>query len=85
MNNKEDILFQLEELKTNILLVEENKSNKEALNKVYISFTKNIDGNKNIKGILKEVKDDSLLLDVEGNEFSVPKDKIKSANLEGEI
>ena len=39
MNNNEDILYQLQELKTNIELVEENKSNKEALNKVYISFT----------------------------------------------
>ena len=39
MNNNEDILYQLQELKTNIELVEENKSNKEALNKVYISFS----------------------------------------------
>ena len=37
MNNK-DIIYCLEELKTNILLVEEDKSNKEALNKVYILF-----------------------------------------------
>ena len=52
---------------------------------VKIVFTKVIDGNKNIQGILKDNKTDVIVLEVEGNEINVPKDKIKSANLEGEI
>ena len=37
-NNNQDILYYLEELKNNIHLVEEDKSNKEALKKVHIEF-----------------------------------------------
>lgn len=51
---------------------------------VLIRFTKSLDGRKNIKGILKEVKDDSIVIEAE-TLVTVPKDKIKSANLEGEI
>lgn len=54
-------------------------------NEIKVIFTKAIDGNKSIQGILKEVKEDVIVLEVEGNEINVPKDKIKSANLEGEI
>lgn len=51
---------------------------------VLIRFTKSLDGRKNIKGILKEVKDDSIVIEAESLVI-VPKDKIKSANLDGEI
>lgn len=51
---------------------------------VQIRFTKSLNGKKNIKGILKEVKENSIIIDAEGN-IEIPKDKIKSANLEGEI
>lgn len=54
-------------------------------NEIKVVFTKTIDGNKNIQGILKNNKEDIIVLEVEGNEINVPKDKIKSANLEGEI
>lgn len=51
---------------------------------IMVRFTKSLDGRKNVKGILKEVNDDSVL--VEADELvTIPKDKIKSANLEGEI
>ncbi len=51
---------------------------------VMIRFTKSLNGRKNIKGILKEVNDESVT--VESDELvTIPKDKIKSANLEGEI
>ena len=51
---------------------------------VMIRFTKSLNGIKNIKGILKEVNDESVI--VESDELvTIPKDKIKSANLEGEI
>ena len=53
-------------------------------NEVQIRFTKSLNGKKSIKGILKEVKENSIIIDAEGN-IEIPKDKIKSANLEGEI
>ena len=51
---------------------------------VMVRFTKSIDGKKNVKGILKEVNDDSIVVEAE-NLMNIPKDKIKSANIEGEI
>ena len=51
---------------------------------VMVRFTKSIDGKKNVKGILKEVNDDSIVVEAE-NLMIIPKDKIKSANIEGEI
>ncbi|MPQ42411.1 ribosome maturation factor RimP [Clostridium tarantellae] len=54
-------------------------------NEIYIGFTKTIENKKNIKGILKEVNEDNIVVEIEGNNFSVPKCKIKTANLEGEI
>ncbi|GAB6170121.1 ribosome maturation factor RimP [Clostridium carnis] len=52
---------------------------------VLVRFTKAINGKKNIKGILKEVNSDSVVVEEEKELITVPKDKIKSANLEGEI
>ena len=49
-----------------------------------VRFTKSIDGKKNVKGILQEVNDDSRGCEEE-NLMNIPKDKIKSANIEGEI
>ena len=51
---------------------------------VLIRFTKSLDGRKNVKGILKEVKESSVVVEAD-TLVEVPKDKIKSANLEGEI
>ena len=51
---------------------------------VMVRFTKSIDGKKNVKGILKEVNDDSIVVEAE-NLMNIPKNKIKSANIEGEI
>ena len=51
---------------------------------VMVRFTKSIDGKKNFKGVLKEVNDDSIVVEAE-NLMNIPKDKIKSANIEGEI
>ena len=51
---------------------------------VMVKFTKSVDGKKNIKGILKEVNEDSIVVEAE-NLMNIPKDKIKSANIEGEI
>lgn len=51
---------------------------------VMIRFTKALDGKKNINGILKEATSESIT--IEGEEtLVVPMDKIKSANLDGEI
>lgn len=51
---------------------------------VLIKLTKSVDGMKSVKGILKEVLDDSIVVEGE-TEVKILKDKIKSANLEGEI
>ena len=51
---------------------------------VMVRFTKALDGKKNVKGILKEVNEDNIVVEAE-NLVTVPKDKIKSANIEGEI
>ena len=53
---------------------------------VLIRFVKSFDGKKNIKGILKEVNEETVVVEYETEKlFTIPKDKIKSANLEGEI
>ena len=51
---------------------------------VMVKFTKYVDGKKNIKGILKEVNEDSIVVEAD-QLINIPKDKIKSVNIEGEI
>ena len=51
---------------------------------VMVKFTKSVDGKKNIKGILKEVNKDSIVVEAD-QLINIPKDKIKSVNIEGEI
>ena len=51
---------------------------------VMVKFTKSVDGKKNIKGILKEVNEDSIVVEADPL-INIPKDKIKSVNIEGEI
>ena len=53
-------------------------------NEVLVKLAKAVEGTKTIKGILKENNETSIT--VEGaEEIIIPKDKIKSVNLEGEI
>ena len=51
---------------------------------VMVKFTKSVDGKKNIKAILKEVNEDSIVVEAD-QLINIPKDKIKSVNIEGEI
>ena len=51
---------------------------------VMVKFTKSVDGKKYIKGILKEVNEDSIVVEAD-QLINIPKDKIKSVNIEGEI
>lgn len=51
---------------------------------VMVKFTKSVDRKKNIKGILKEVNEDSIVVEAD-QLINIPKDKIKSVNIEGEI
>lgn len=51
---------------------------------VMVKLTKAIDGKKSIKGILKEVNEENIIVELD-TLISIPKDKIKSANIEGEI
>ena len=51
---------------------------------VLVKLAKAVEGTKTIKGILKENNESSIT--IEGaEEINIPKDKIKSVNLEGEI
>ena len=51
---------------------------------VFIKFSGSLDGMKDIKGILKTVEEEAIV--VEGEvELIIPKEKIKSANLDGEV
>ncbi len=51
---------------------------------VMVKLTKAIDGKKSIKGILKEVNEENIIVETD-TLISIPKEKIKSANIEGEI
>lgn len=51
---------------------------------VMVKLSKAIEGKKNVKGILKEINEDNILIEGE-TLISIPKDKIKSTNIEGEI
>lgn len=51
---------------------------------VLVKLTNSLNGTKSIKGILKDVKEDYIVVEEE-TEVEIPKDKIKCANLEGEI
>ena len=52
---------------------------------VLIKLTSSINGMKSIKGILKCVDIDQVIVENNGEEVQIPKEKIKTANLEGEI
>ena len=67
-------------------LFTEDHYKKQIGKEVIIRFEKSFDGKKNIKGILKEVNEESIVVEYEKDKlFTIPKDKIKSANLDGEI
>ena len=52
---------------------------------VLIKLTGSINGMKNIKGFLKCVDINEVVVENNGEEVQIPKEKIKTANLEGEI
>lgn len=51
---------------------------------VLVRLTSALNGTKSVKGILKDVSEDYIIIEEE-TEVKIPKDKIKSANLDGEI
>lgn len=53
--------------------------------KVVTRVLKAINGEKVIKGTLSEVKEDEIVILRDNNSIIIPKDKIKSINIEGEI
>lgn len=59
--------------------------NKVLNKKIRVILKNPIENIKKIEGILKEVKIDEIIVENKGNDISIPKDKIKSANLEGDI
>ncbi|MGG7097504.1 ribosome maturation factor RimP [Clostridium sardiniense] len=65
-------------------LFKEEHFKKAVGSEVFIRFTGSLNGRKNIKGILKSYKGE--FIEVQGEELvKVPMDKIKKANLEGEL
>lgn len=65
-------------------LFKEEHFKKAVGSEVFIRFTGSLNGRKNIKGILKSYEGD--FIEVQGEELvKVPMDKIKKANLEGEL
>ena len=65
-------------------LFTENHYNRQIGKEIQVKLNKALDGKKNITGIFNEVTESSIVLESE-NLITIPKDKIKSANLEGEI
>ncbi|MBE6086739.1 MAG: ribosome maturation factor RimP [Clostridium beijerinckii] len=51
---------------------------------VLIRLTSSLNGVKSVKGVLRDVSEDSILVEGE-TEIKIPRDKIKAANLEGKI
>ena len=51
---------------------------------VMVKLAKAIDGKKSVEGILKEVNEENIIVEAD-TLISIPKEKIKSANIEGEI
>ena len=51
---------------------------------VLVKLTNSINGTKSVKGILKDVLENCIVVESE-TEVEIPKDKIKFANLEGEV
>ena len=49
-----------------------------------VKLTKAVEGKKSIKGILKEVNEENIIVEAD-TLISIPKEKVKSANIEGEI
>ncbi|QAA33212.1 ribosome maturation factor RimP [Clostridium manihotivorum] len=66
-------------------LFTEEHYNRYVGSEVFVKFAKSISGKKNIKGILTEVTEDALVITENSEQFTVPKDKVKSVNIEGEI
>lgn len=54
-------------------------------NEVLIKLTASINGMKSIKGILKDVSINEVVVEKDSEEIRITKEKIKTANLEGEI
>ena len=51
---------------------------------VMVKLTKAVEGKKSIKVILKEVNEENIIVEAD-TLISIPKEKVKSANIEGEI
>lgn len=65
-------------------LYREEHFNKFIGREVLIRLTSALDGVKSVKGVLKDNLEESIVIQAE-KEIEIPKNKIKSANLEGEI
>ena len=54
-------------------------------NNIKVILNSPVEDLKKIEGILREVKEEEIVVEIKGKSIAIPKDKIKSANLEGDI
>lgn len=54
-------------------------------NEILVKFKRTFNGVKSLKAILKGIDEENVTLEKDNEEIVIPKDKIKIANLEGEI
>lgn len=52
---------------------------------VKVKLSKAIDNHKHLKGILKDFSNDVVILDIDGEDIELSREKIKSINLEGDL
>ncbi|WP_035290623.1 ribosome maturation factor RimP [Clostridium sp. KNHs214] len=66
-------------------LYNEEHLNKYIGNSITIRLSKLFNGSKKIIGVLKDFNDSEITITKEGEEISIPREKIKAINLNGEI
>ncbi|WP_102400674.1 ribosome maturation factor RimP [Haloimpatiens massiliensis] len=66
-------------------LYTEEHLNKYIGNSITIRLNKLFNGNKKIIGALKDFNDSEIIITKEGEEISIPRERIKAINLNGEI
>lgn len=63
----------------------DNHFNRVLEKKIKVILKSPVENSKKFEGILKEVKEEEIIVEVKGSSVVIPKDKIKSANLEVDI
>ena len=81
---KDPYFFEVSSPGLNRTLFTDNHMKRFIESEVLVKFTKTFEGKKNLKGILKNVNDQFISIEAEGL-IEIPREKVKSVNIEGEI